>query len=297
MDILLQDVSKKYGSKKVVDNININIPSGKIYGFLGLNGAGKTTTMRMMTGLTPISNGKIIFNGKPYLEMIDKYDTFGAFISTPSYYKNLTAYENLAMIQRIIKKPLNEFDRVLKLVGLNDSKYKKVSEFSFGMKQRLGLAFAFLNDPDVLILDEPTNGLDPKGIVEIRNLLYSLSKIEGKTIFISSHNIAELEQIADIIGIIHKGKIIFQGSLETLYNKAGLTYNIEVDNKEKMIAFLNEEKILFESNYNTFEIVILKKEIPSIIDKIRDRGISIYEIVPNKSLEKIFLKLTGGGEM
>ncbi|EDT72698.1 MAG: ATP-binding cassette domain-containing protein [Paeniclostridium sordellii] len=297
MDILLQDVSKKYGSKKVVDNININIPSGKIYGFLGLNGAGKTTTMRMMTGLTPISNGKIIFNGKPYLEMIDKYDTFGAFISTPSYYKNLTAYENLAMIQRIIKKPLNEVDRVLKLVGLNDSKYKKVSEFSFGMKQRLGLAFAFLNDPDVLILDEPTNGLDPKGIVEIRNLLYSLSKIEGKTIFISSHNIAELEQIADIIGIIHKGKIIFQGSLETLYNKAGLTYNIEVDNKEKMIAFLNEEKILFESNYNTFEIVILKKEIPSIIDKIRDRGISIYEIVPNKSLEKIFLKLTGGGEM
>ncbi|EOU1992379.1 ATP-binding cassette domain-containing protein [Clostridium perfringens] len=297
MDILLQDVSKKYGSKKVVDNININIPSGKIYGFLGLNGAGKTTTMRMMTGLTPISNGKIIFNGKPYLEMIDKYDTFGAFISTPSYYKNLTAYENLAMIQRIIKKPLNEVDRVLKLVGLNDSKYKKVSEFSFGMKQRLGLAFAFLNDPDVLILDEPTNGLDPKGIVEIRNLLYSLSKVEGKTIFISSHNIAELEQIADIIGIIHKGKIIFQGSLETLYNKAGLTYNIEVDNKEKMIAFLNEEKILFESNYNTFEIVILKKEIPSIIDKIRDRGISIYEIVPNKSLEKIFLKLTGGGEM
>lgn len=297
MDILLQDVSKKYGSKTVVDNININIPSGKIYGFLGLNGAGKTTTMRMMTGLTPISNGKIIFNGKPYLEMIDKYDTFGAFISTPSYYKNLTAYENLAMIQRIIKKPLNEVDRVLKLVGLNDSKHKKVSEFSFGMKQRLGLAFAFLNDPDVLILDEPTNGLDPKGIVEIRNLLYSLSKIEGKTIFISSHNIAELEQISDIIGIIHKGRMIFQGSLETLYNEAGLTYHIEVDNREQMIVFLNEEKISFELNYNTFEIVILKKEIPSIIDKIRDRGINIYEIVPNKSLEKIFLKLTGGGEI
>lgn len=297
MDILLQDVSKKYGSKTVVDNININIPSGKIYGFLGLNGAGKTTTMRMMTGLTPISNGKIIFNGKPYLEMIDKYDTFGAFISTPSYYKNLTAYENLAMIQIIIKKPLNEVDRVLKLVGLNDSKHKKVSEFSFGMKQRLGLAFAFLNDPDVLILDEPTNGLDPKGIVEIRNLLYSLSKIEGKTIFISSHNIAELEQISDIIGIIHKGRMIFQGSLETLYNETGLTYHIEVDNREEMIVFLNEEKISFELNYNTFEIVILKKEIPSIIDKIRNRGINIYEIVPNKSLEKIFLKLTGGGEI
>lgn len=297
MDILLQGVSKKYGSKTVVDNININIPSGKIYGFLGLNGAGKTTTMRMMTGLTPISNGKIIFDGKPYLEMIDKYDTFGAFISTPSYYKNLTAYENLAMIQRIIKKPLNEVDRVLKLVGLNDSKHKKVSEFSFGMKQRLGLAFAFLNDPDVLILDEPTNGLDPKGIVEIRNLLYSLSKIEGKTIFISSHNIAELEQISDIIGIIHKGRMIFQGSLETLYNETGLTYHIEVDNREEMIVFLNEEKISFELNYNTFEIVILKKEIPSIIDKIRNRGINIYEIVPNKSLEKIFLKLTGGGEI
>ena len=251
--------------------------------------------MKMMTGLTPISSGKIKYSGRNIKDIKKNYSSFGAFISTPSYYKNLTAYENLSMIQKVLKQPLSEVDRVLDLVGLKNSKQKKIREFSFGMKQRLGLAFAFLNNPDVLILDEPTNGLDPQGIVEIRDLLYYLSKVEGKTIFISSHNIAELEHISDIIGIIHKGKIIFQGSLETLYNESGLSYHIEVDNNEKMKQFLKEENISFEVDRNIFEVIISKKNIPNMINELHRRNISIYEIVANRNLESIFLKLTKEG--
>lgn len=295
MDIVLENVCKQYGKKTIVDNVNLTVPSGKIYGFIGLNGAGKTTTMKMMTGLTPLSSGEITYSGKRIKDIKKNHRSFGAFISTPSYYKNLTAYENLAMIQKVLKQPLSEVDRVLELVGLNNSKQKKIREFSFGMKQRLGLAFAFLNNPDVLILDEPTNGLDPQGIVEIRDLLYYLSKVEGKTIFISSHNIVELEHISDVIGIIHKGKIVFQGSLEMLYNESGLSYLVEVDDEKKMKQFLKEQNISFELDRNIFEIIISKKNIPSMINELQKKDISLYEIVANRNLESIFLKITKEG--
>lgn len=294
MDIVLENVCKQYGKKKIIDHLNLHIPSGKIYGFIGLNGAGKTTTMKMLTGLTPVSSGTIKFSGKTLQEIRKDYRAFGAFISTPSYYKNLTAYENLAMIQKVLEQPVSEVDRVLDIVGLSNSKQKRVSEFSFGMKQRLGLAFAFLNNPEVLILDEPTNGLDPEGIVEIRNLLYDLSKIEGKTIFISSHNIAELEQISDVIGIIQKGKMVFQGSLETLYNESGLSYCVEVDDEKKMKQFLEEAQLSFEVERNLFEVTISKKDIPDMLWELQRRKISVYEIAANRNLEKIFLKIARG---
>lgn len=294
MDIVLENVCKQYGKKKIINHLNLHIPSGKIYGFIGLNGAGKTTTMKMLTGLTPVSSGTIKFSGKTLQEIRKDYRAFGAFISTPSYYKNLTAYENLAMIQKVLEQPVSEVDRVLDIVGLSNSKQKRVSEFSFGMKQRLGLAFAFLNNPEVLILDEPTNGLDPEGIVEIRNLLYDLSKIEGKTIFISSHNIAELEQISDVIGIIQKGKMVFQGSLETLYNESGLSYCVEVDDEKKMKQFLEEAQLSFEVERNLFEVTISKKDIPDMLWELQRRKISVYEIAANRNLEKIFLKIARG---
>ena len=211
MNIKFNNVNKTYGRKQVLQDINITIPEGKIYGFIGANGAGKTTAMKILTGLTPASSGTVTFDGKELNQLENKAKAFGAFISTPTYYKNLTAYENLAIIQDVLEEPKDEIDRVLEIVGLADAKSKTIAEYSFGMKQRLGLAFSFLNDPDILILDEPTNGLDPKGIVEIRELLYSLSKEQGKTIFISSHNISELESIADMIGIIQNGKLIFEG--------------------------------------------------------------------------------------
>lgn len=294
MDIVLENVCKQYGKKKIIDHLNLQIPSGKIYGFIGLNGAGKTTTMKMITGLTPLSSGTIKFSGKKLQEIRKDYRAFGAFISTPSYYRQLTAYENLAMVQKVLEQPLSEVDRVLDIVGLRNSKQKRVREFSFGMKQRLGLAFAFLNNPEVLILDEPTNGLDPEGIVEIRHLLYDLSKKEGKTIFISSHNIAELEQISDVIGIIQKGKMVFQGSLETLYNESGLSYRIEVNDEKKMKQFLEEAQFSFEVERNLFEVTISKKDIPAMLWELQRRKIAVYEIAANRNLEKIFLKIARG---
>lgn len=297
MDIHLNHISKKYGNRIILNDVTIRIPSGKIYGFIGANGAGKTTTMKILTGLLPATKGNIYFDGVSLNDLKNQEPIIGAFISTPSYYKNLTAYENLAIIQEVLKKPQEEIDRVLNLVGLSEVRNKVVSSFSFGMKQRLGLAFAFLNNPDVLVLDEPTNGLDPKGIVEIRELLYRLAKEEGKTIFISSHHISEIETIADMVGIIHDGELIFEGTLSELYNKRDSTYLFEVANPDVFEHILRVRDISFIRKESHFEINSYKKDIPNLIKLIVQEGIDILEVSPNKNLERIFLDLTKGDKV
>lgn len=297
MDIHLNHISKKYGDRIILKDVTIRIPSGKIYGFIGANGAGKTTTMKILTGLLPATKGNVYFDGVSLKDLKNQESTFGAFISTPSYYKNLTAYENLAIIQEVLKKPKEEIDRVLNLVGLSEAYNRVVSSFSFGMKQRLGLAFAFLNDPDILVLDEPTNGLDPKGIVEIRELLYRLAKEEGKTIFISSHHISEIETIADMVGIIHDGELIFEGSLSELYNKRESSYHLEVANPYVLKNVLKARNISFVRKETHFEIKTSKQDIPVLIKEIVQEGVDILEVSPNKNLERIFLDLTKGDEV
>ena len=296
MNIKFNNVNKTYGRKQVLQDINITIPEGKIYGFIGANGAGKTTAMKILTGLTPASSGTVTFDGKELNQLENKAKAFGAFISTPTYYENLTAYENLAIIQDVLEESKDEIDRVLEIVGLTDAKNKTIAEYSFGMKQRLGLAFSFLNDPDILILDEPTNGLDPKGIVEIRELLYSLSKEQGKTIFISSHNISELESIADMIGIIQNGKLIFEGELDELYASGESSYLLEVDNIEQTESVLSKEAISFTNKEHKFQIKSSKQRIPKVISALMTHDIDIFEITPNKNLERIFLDLTDGDD-
>lgn len=295
MNIKLHEVKKIYGKNTVLKGIDINVPSGEIYGFIGANGAGKTTTMKIMTGLTPATSGKVIFDDQVYQKATKSENCFGAFISTPTYYKNLTAAENLSVVQDILGKPRSEVYRVLDLVGLSHVANKEVGSFSFGMKQRLGLAFAFLNNPDILILDEPTNGLDPKGIVEIRELLHKLSKEDGKTIFISSHNISEIEAIADRVGIIHQGSIVFEGTLDELYRSNHSTYILEVSHEEETKQLLLEEGINFTYRKTRFEIHLSKNDVPGLLNNLSNHGISIYEITPNKNLERIFLNLTAGG--
>lgn len=295
MDIQLQHIYKQYGKRHILEDLSITVPSGEIYGFIGANGAGKTTTMKILTGLTPMTKGTVRFGGQDLADIRHRESLFGAFISTPSYYKNLTAYENLAIVQDILKQPRREVDRVLELVGLTEAKDKEVSAFSFGMKQRLGLAFAFLNNPDILILDEPTNGLDPKGIVEIRELLHRLSTDEGKTIFISSHNISEIEAIADRIGMIHQGRLIFEGTLDELYKSHRSTYILEVAEANPTAHLLAQKGISFTHHQNRFELQISKSEIPALIQKLEQENIRIFEISPNKNLERIFLNLTSGG--
>lgn len=296
MNVEFKNVSKLYGGKRVVDNISLRIPSGKICGFIGLNGAGKTTTMKMMTNLTPVSSGEITFGGKRLSECGERYKLFGAFISTPSYYGNLTAYENLASVQQVLKQPVSEVDRVLGLVGLKQAKKKRVSEFSYGMKQRLGLAFAFLNDPEILILDEPTNGLDPMGITEIREVLYEMVKDKGKTVFISSHNLPEMEQIADSVVIIDKGKVVFEGTKEKLYNLKGMSYQVVTDNTLGMEDILRKNGIAFTRKRDIFTVIMPRERVPRLTHDIFEQGIGVYEISPNKNLESMFLGIMGGGQ-
>jgi len=173
--------------------------------------------MRMLVGLIPPDDGEVLFKGKSIRKWKSAlFEHVGCLIDTPSYYPNLSAYENLAYIQKMVGKPLKEIDRVLHVTGIFKARDKKVKHFSLGMKQRLGLAMALLNDPEVLILDEPTNGLDPEGIHEIRYLLIDLCRQEGKTVFVSSHNLAEMEMMADHIALIDKGRLIYEGALGTL---------------------------------------------------------------------------------
>jgi len=176
MEIIVENLSKRFREQVAVNNLSLNIPSGKIFGFIGANGAGKTTTMKMMVGLLKPDMGTVKYDGKEMKHLDSSImQKVGVFISKPNYYPNLTARDNLEYLQRILGKPIEEVDRVLNLVRLDDAGEKKVSMFSFEMKQRLGLAIAFLNNPQVLILDEPTNGLDPKGIFEVREMLEEMA--------------------------------------------------------------------------------------------------------------------------
>lgn len=199
-------LSKKFGNFIAVDNIKLKVPKGEIYGFLGPNGAGKSTTIRMLLGLVRPTNGNVTIFGKPMKECrLEILTNIGSMVEYPSYYGHLTAYENLDLARRILEIDQKEIDRILEIVKLTDVKNKVVKKFSLGMKQRLGIAQALLGNPELLILDEPTNGLDPSGINEIRDLIRSLPKIQGVTVFVSSHILNEIELIASHVGINRVG--------------------------------------------------------------------------------------------
>jgi lantibiotic transport system ATP-binding protein len=212
------DLVHHYSTKeKVLDHINLRVTEGGIYGFLGPNGAGKTTTLRLVLGLLKKQQGTISIFGKPLeSNRVSILRKTGSLIETPSMYSQLTAYENLSVLQKIYRCPKENISKALELVELSRTAEKKAGQFSLGMKQRLGIAMAILNNPSLLILDEPTNGLDPNGMIEIRELLRKLNKTTGATIVISSHLLSEIEKLATHVGIIHKGKMMFQGTLDEL---------------------------------------------------------------------------------
>lgn len=213
------ELTKKYGDNLSVGNLNMTVREGTVYGFLGPNGAGKSTTLKMLLGLVHPTKGEIDIFGKRVTSKnrIDILRNVGSLIETPSYYGHLTARENLKICQTLLDVPTANIDEVLKIVRLDRQQSKKVSAFSLGMKQRLGLASALLSFPKLLILDEPTNGLDPAGIQEIRELIRSLPETYGMTIIVSSHLLSEIELIVDDIGIIANGKMMYQGTLSLLH--------------------------------------------------------------------------------
>jgi len=214
------NLSKRYGSTYRVNNVNLSVCEGEIYGFLGPNGAGKTTTLKMILGLTRPTGGKVTVFGKDLNE--NRYlvlSQTGSLIESPSYYGHLTGLENMRIVQKLRDVPDKNVEEALKIVRLENHKDKKVSQYSLGMKQRLGIAMAILSFPKLLILDEPTNGLDPAGIGEIRELIKSLPRRYEMTVVISSHLLSEIEQTATSVGIINDGIMMFQGSMESLKTK------------------------------------------------------------------------------
>ena len=236
------NLSKIYSNNKVVDSINMHVEKGKIYGLLGKNGAGKTTTMCMLLNLTHPSSGEIFLFGKdPRGDSDEIYSRIGSIIETPGFYENLTAYENLKIIAKLRGEynPIN-INSVLEMVSLGNENSKKYKDFSLGMKQRLGIAAAIMHNPELLILDEPINGLDPFGIKEIRTLLKRLSHEFGITILISSHILSEIENIADVIGFMDEGVLIDEISKEELFNKLNKFVEFEVSDIDLAIKILNE---------------------------------------------------------
>ena len=224
--ITTEQLTKKYKKFVSVNNVSLHIRKGSIYGFLGPNGAGKSTTMKMLLGLTAPTKGSFAIDGRHFPEdRITILKGVGSFIESPSFYANLTGRENLDIIRRILGLLGDSVDDALELVGLEEFGGRLAKKYSLGMKQRLGLAGALLGRPPVLILDEPTNGLDPSGIHEIRNLVKSLPGLYDCTIMISSHMLSEIELMADDIGILNHGNLLFEGSLEELRNSAGQAGN------------------------------------------------------------------------
>jgi ABC-2 type transport system ATP-binding protein len=239
--IITEQLSKQYKSFTAVDKISLHIRKGSIYGFLGPNGAGKSTTMKMLLGLTKPTGGSFTVDGKTLPEdRLAVLKAVGSLIETPSYYSNLTGRENLGIIRRVLGLPQESAEDALELVGLSEFGDRLVKKYSLGMKQRLGLASALIGRPPILILDEPTNGLDPSGIHEIRNLIKSLPGRYDCTILISSHLLSEIELIADDIGILNHGRLLFEGSLSELRSgaeKAGFA----ADNLEEMFLSMVEK--------------------------------------------------------
>ncbi len=292
------NLTKKFKGKTVVDNINLSIKKGEIYGFLGPNGAGKTTTIRMLLGLMKPTNGKIeLFGQDVKNNHIEALRKIGSLVESPSYYGHLTARENLEALRKILQVPKNRIDEVLSIVRLTNDANRPVKGFSLGMKQRLGIAAAILGNPELLILDEPTNGLDPSGIHEIRDLIKNMPKQYGITVLISSHLLSEIDQIATEVGIITKGKIIYQDSIERLRNKARPKIAIKASEMDKAKALLLTKGILFEKQENRLISENANDEIVAkSISILASANISIYRVEEKrKSLEEIFLELTNGG--
>ncbi len=235
------DLTKSYSDFTAVSGLNLHIQKGRIYGFLGPNGAGKSTTMKMFLGLTKPTSGTFVINGKSYpKDRMEILREIGSFIEAPAFYGNLSGEENLDILRKILGLPKKSVRDALETVGLYEHRKRSARKYSLGMKQRLGLAGALLGQPPILILDEPTNGLDPAGIHEIRTLIRSLPQQYDCTVLVSSHLLSEIELMADDIGILNHGRLLFEGTLSALKPYA-LNRGLPVDNLEETFLALIEE--------------------------------------------------------
>ena len=281
---------------KALDKVSLNVPEGSIYGFLGPNGAGKTTTIRILLDLFHSQPGQVKLFGKELRSnKVELLGRMGALIENPSIYKHLTGRQNLEVIRRMIGASKSRVEEVLKVVRLLDNADKKAKNYSLGMCQRLGLASALLNDPDLLILDEPTNGLDPSGIIEMRELIIRLNKEHGKTIFLSSHILPEIEKMATDLAIIDNGKIMYEGKLEGLNSGNSKLVKIELNDVKKATEIIKSlNYTISEQNNKSLTLPITdKSDIAKINSALVSANIDIYQLKStDETLEAVFLNLT-----
>lgn len=289
----------KFGREDpVINGLSLCVPEGSIYGFLGSNGAGKTTTLRLILGLIRTQVGQIHIFGKPlehHRESILK--NTGSLIDSPSFYGHLTAAENLRVYQKVYQCNGARINEVLQVVGLARTGSKPANRFSLGMKQRLGIAIALLHSPRFLILDEPTNGLDPNGMIEIREMLIELNRQQGISMLVSSHILAEMEKLVSHVGIINKGQLIYEGSLARLTTRRqqGMQTIWETSDSIRAMEILRGRYYAEKLDDSRLVIADLNKaQVGSVNRDLVEGGVSVYEInSSNNDLESIFINLTG----
>jgi len=304
--VKIRNVTKRIRKKTIINNLTVDIYPGEVFGFLGPNGAGKTTTIRMLVGLMSITSGEIYIKGINLKRNFEEaVSHVGGIVENPEMYKFLTGYQNLLHYSRMVKGVTKErIDEVVQLVGLENRIRDKVKSYSLGMRQRLGLAQALLHSPSLLILDEPTNGLDPAGIREFRDHIRKIAKEGGIAVFVSSHILAEMEQMCDRIGIIQQGKLIDVQTVNAFVQREEnqrQSVILTVDNFEKAKTEIQElihDINISQIDQDKLELQLAWDQIPEVNVKLVQSGIKVYRIQPvTKTLEDKFLEMTGGNEI
>lgn len=293
--ITTRGLTKAYGTHTVVDKLSLEVPKGAVHGLLGPNGSGKSTTMKMLLGLTTPTAGEITVMGRPMTRATrgEVLSGIGSLIESPAAYPHLTGAENMRIVTRLFRADPTHTQRAVRLVRLERHMDKQVKNYSLGMKQRLGIAFALVRDPQLLILDEPTNGLDPAGIEEIRELIISLARDEGRTVLVSSHLLSEIEKMATSLSIINQGKLVFQGSQQALFDAHLPDLFIQTPSATAAASVLRERQPRIVSG--GVELPGLSDDdVAAVCAHLVAREVPIHQVVrARRSLEEIFISMTG----
>lgn len=291
----VENLSKSFNGFQAVKNLSMTVNQGDIYGFLGPNGSGKSTTLRMILGLIYPTGGKIRFKGEEISPASRKYLAhIGALVERPDFHNNLTAYQNLSIFGRLSKIPDAEkrIQEVLREVKLEDRQTTKVKAYSQGMKQRLGIAQAILHKPDLIILDEPSNGLDPQGQADMRELIVRISREMNITVILSSHILAEIEQIANRMVIISRGEKLREGGVKELMEADAMKLDLKINKPQEAVAFLTNLGFVCEPNHASIRVHCDEIRIPEITRSLVDAGFQIYELKQLRTLEEYFIHVT-----
>ena len=297
----IKNVSKSFGRTKIIDNLTFSVNSGEIFGFLGPNGAGKTTTMKMVLGLIPFSEGDICINGYSIKKDFEKaMQNVGGIVENPDLYEYMTGYENLKLVARIYKVDKKRIDEIVDIVGLKEKIKLKVKKYSLGMKQRMSVALALIRNQKLLVLDEPTNGLDPVAIHELRDLLKDLAHNRGVCVFVSSHLLSEVELMCDRVGILDKGRLLKIEDLKNITeikdkNENCAIYKIITSDNKKAKDILVNNGYEVNDEKEALEVSIKKDKIDLLINIMLSNGITVYEFsIKKATLEEEYLNVTGG---